>query len=208
MVLRIARKELLEMTRDGRFRVAGSIILLLLLTALGLGWRWHADVNAAHQTAIAQERRSGSRRVKKSPHSAAHYGVYAFKPTGWLAFFDPGTEAYIGVTVWLEAHKQNSVPLPPGKRRKHVAALWRVDRSRRPATAAPAVDHPARLLDLRRRAGVGNTTPGAELGSRSPRFGARPAAGPGRPPRSGGAHRGRGRFGVRRTGAHVFELRA
>ena len=48
MVLRIARKELLEMTRDGRFRVAGSIILLLLLTALGLGWRRHADVNAAH----------------------------------------------------------------------------------------------------------------------------------------------------------------
>lgn len=44
---------------------------------------------------------------EKSPHSAAHYGVYAFKPTGWLAFFGPGTEAYTGVTVWLEAHKQN-----------------------------------------------------------------------------------------------------
>ena len=35
MVMRIARKELLEMTRDGRFRVAGGIILLLLLTVLG-----------------------------------------------------------------------------------------------------------------------------------------------------------------------------
>ena len=107
MVIRIARKELLEMTRDGRFRVAGGVILLLLLTALGLGWRRHADVTVAHQTAIAQEREIWESQGEKSPHSAAHYGVYAFKPTGRLAFFDPGTEAYTGVTVWLEAHKQN-----------------------------------------------------------------------------------------------------
>ena len=36
MVARIARKELLEMTRDGRFRVAGGVVALLLLIALGL----------------------------------------------------------------------------------------------------------------------------------------------------------------------------
>ena len=107
MVTRIARKELLEMTRDGRFRVTGGVILLLLLTALGLGWRQHADVTTAHQTAIAQEREIWESQGEKSPHSATHYGVYAFKPTGRLAFFDPGTEAYTGVTVWLESHKQN-----------------------------------------------------------------------------------------------------
>jgi ABC-2 type transport system permease protein len=50
MVIRIARKELLEMTRDGRFRTAGGVVLLLLLTALGLGWQRHADVSAAHET--------------------------------------------------------------------------------------------------------------------------------------------------------------
>jgi len=115
MVLRIARKELVEMTRDGRFRVAGGVVLLLLLTALGLGWRRHAHVTAAHETAIAQEREIWESQGEKSPHSAAHYGVYAFKPTGRLAFFDPGTEAYTGVTVWLEAHKQNQFLYRPAR---------------------------------------------------------------------------------------------
>ena len=115
MVMRIARKELLEMTRDGRFRVAGVVVLLLLLTALGLGWRRHADVTTAHETAIEQEREIWESQGEKSPHSAAHYGVYAFKPTGRLAFFDPGTEAYTGVTVWLEAHKQNQFLYSPAR---------------------------------------------------------------------------------------------
>ena len=115
MVMRIARKELLEMTRDGRFRVAGGIILLLLLTVLGLGWRRHADVTNAHEIAMAQEREIWESQGEKSPHSAAHYGVYAFKPTGRLAFFDPGTEAYTGVTVWLEAHKQNQFLYRPAR---------------------------------------------------------------------------------------------
>ena len=115
MVIRIARKELLEMTRDGRFRIAGGVVLLLLLTALGLGWRRHADVTTAHEIAIAQEREIWESQGEKSPHSAAHYGVYAFKPTGRLAFFDPGTEAYTGVTVWLEAHKQNQFLYSPAR---------------------------------------------------------------------------------------------
>lgn len=115
MVMRIARKELLEMTRDGRFRVAGGVVLLLLLTALGLGWSRHADVTAAHEIAVAQEREIWEAQGEKSPHSASHYGVYAFKPTGRLAFFDTGTEAYTGVTVWLESHKQNQFLYRPAR---------------------------------------------------------------------------------------------
>ncbi len=115
MVLRIARKELLEMTRDGRFRIAGGVVVLLLLTALGLGWQRHADVTAAHEAAVAKERALWESQGEKSPHSAAHYGVYAFKPTGRLAFFDHGTEAYTGVTVWLEAHKQNQFLYRPAR---------------------------------------------------------------------------------------------
>lgn len=115
MVVRIARKELLEMTRDGRFRIAGGVVLLLLLTALGLGWQRHGEVTAAHEGAIAKERDIWESQGEKSPHSAAHYGVYAFKPTGRLAFFDPGTEAYTGVTVWLEAHKQNQFLYRPAR---------------------------------------------------------------------------------------------
>lgn len=115
MLLRIARKEFLEMARDGRFRVAGGIVLALLLISLGLGWQRHGEVTAAHQTAMAQERQLWESQGEKNPHSAAHYGVYAFKPTGRLAFFDPGTEAYTGVTVFLEGHRQNQFLYRPAR---------------------------------------------------------------------------------------------
>ena len=115
MLLRIARKEFLEMARDGRFRIAGGIVLALLLTSLGLGWQRHGEVTEAHQTAMAQERQIWESQGEKNPHSAAHYGVYAFKPTGRLAFFDPGTEAYTGVTVFLEGHKQNQFLYRPAR---------------------------------------------------------------------------------------------
>lgn len=44
---------------------------------------------------------------KKYPHSAAHYGVYVFKPLSSLSALDPGIERFVGSSVWLEAHKQN-----------------------------------------------------------------------------------------------------
>ena len=115
MLLRIARKEFLEMVRDGRFRIAGGIVLALLLTSLGLGWQRYGEVTATHEAAVAQERELWESQGEKNPHSAAHYGVYAFKPTGRLAFFDPGTESYTGVTVWLESHRQNQFLYRPAR---------------------------------------------------------------------------------------------
>ncbi len=115
MLLRIARKEFIEMARDGRFRIAGGIVLALLLTSLGLGWQRYGEVTAAHLAAVAQERELWESQGEKNPHSAAHYGVYAFKPTGRLAFLDPGTESYTGVTVWLESHRQNQFLYRPAR---------------------------------------------------------------------------------------------
>ena len=39
----------------------------------------------------------------------AHYGYFAFRPKHPLSFFDFGMESYTGVSVFLEAHKQNTV---------------------------------------------------------------------------------------------------
>lgn len=107
MIIQVARKELLELSRDGRFRIAGGIVLALLLSAAAFGWQWRQDLVRDHEAAVAKERNIWESQGEKSPHSAAHYGVYAFKPSGGLSFFDPGTDAYTGVTAWLEAHKQN-----------------------------------------------------------------------------------------------------
>lgn len=52
---------------------------------------------------------------QKNPHSAAHYGVYAFKPELALSSVDQGLNSYLGIAVWLEAHKQNLFKFRPAE---------------------------------------------------------------------------------------------
>lgn len=115
MIFTIAKKEITEMLRDGRFRVAGMILFVLLGTALLLGWQHYREVNAQHQAAQRGTRENWLNQGKKNPHSAAHYGVYAFKPKMPLSLVDHGTEPYTGVAAWLEAHKQNEFKFKPAQ---------------------------------------------------------------------------------------------
>jgi ABC-2 type transport system permease protein len=115
MILRIARKEMTEMVRDGRFRAAGAIVFTLLSGALLLGWQNYREVSAQHSAARQATRDQWLGQGKKNPHSAAHYGIYAFKPKVPLSMVDRGTDPYTGVAVWLEAHKQNEFKYRPAQ---------------------------------------------------------------------------------------------
>jgi len=112
-VTTIARKELLELTRDGRFRWTGAIVLALLLAALLAGWRSYRDVRAQHELAQHAQREMWVNQPAKNPHSAAHYGLWAFKPKMPLSFVDRGVDPYVGVASYLEAHKQNEFRYRP-----------------------------------------------------------------------------------------------
>ncbi len=103
----VARKEMKELVRDGRFRVAGALVLLLLMTALAFGWQQASTLAAERAAAqhVAEEDWKGQ--GDKNPHVATHYGKYVFKPVGALAFLDPGADPYLGVTLKLQAHQQN-----------------------------------------------------------------------------------------------------
>jgi ABC-2 type transport system permease protein len=107
MVLTIVRKEFTEMARDGRFRWMASIVLLLLLTSLALGWKHYRQAQAERDAAQSASRDTWVNQGRRNPHSAAHYGVYAFKPQAPLSLVDTGLDPYTGVSVWLEAHYQN-----------------------------------------------------------------------------------------------------
>lgn len=85
---------------------------------LGLGWALAlvASLTSALALLDTLEARAQSRQAEqqrwlnqghKYPHSAAHHGVYVFKPLSALAALDPGVERFVGSSVWLEAHKQN-----------------------------------------------------------------------------------------------------
>ncbi len=115
MVTRIARKEFTEMLRDGRFRWAGAIVFALLLASMVMGAKHHREVKRQHDLAQAETRDQWLRQPAKNPHSAAHYGIYAFKPKMLPAMLDRGVDPFTGQAVWLEAHKQNEFKFRPAQ---------------------------------------------------------------------------------------------
>lgn len=107
MIFKIARKEFTEMRRDKRFRWSALIVLLLLFTALALGWKNYSIAKAEQTKAETESRESWENQGERNPHSAAHFGVYAFRPVMPLSLIDSGLDNFTGTNIWVEAHYQN-----------------------------------------------------------------------------------------------------
>ncbi|MEZ5514448.1 MAG: DUF3526 domain-containing protein [Steroidobacteraceae bacterium] len=107
MIATVLRKEFLAVLRDGRVLTGAAALLALGIIALASGAARYsalAGERAAAQALVAEQ---WTQQGEKNPHSAAHYGVYAFRPALPLSFFDPGVVSFEGVAIWLEAHKRN-----------------------------------------------------------------------------------------------------
>ena len=116
----IARKELRESFRDGRFRVLAACVLALLAAGLGAGWFETREARRAIESARAADHATWIGQGPRNPHSAAHFGHYAFKPRPVLSALDRGVDAYLGTAVWLEAHWQDPFALRPAEDRTAV----------------------------------------------------------------------------------------
>jgi len=103
----VARKELRGALRDGRVLAGACVLLLLGMVALASAGARYANVSRERAVAQALIQEQWTQQGEKNPHSAAHYGIYAFRPALPLSFFDPGVLSYEGVSIWLEAHKRN-----------------------------------------------------------------------------------------------------
>lgn len=115
MITKIAKKEFIEMWRDGRFRVAAAIVFGLLLVALFVGAKHYRDVSTQREAAQRETREQWLRQPPKNPHTAAHYGIYAFKPVLLPSLVDNGIDPFTGVAAFLEAHKQNDFKFRPAQ---------------------------------------------------------------------------------------------
>lgn len=103
----IVFKELKELIRDGRFKVASSILVVLLILATFTGIVQYNRNSQQFLESTHKERNIWESQGEKNPHSAAHYGTYAFKPMFALSLFDYGVTKYTGNSIFLEAHNRN-----------------------------------------------------------------------------------------------------
>jgi ABC-2 type transport system permease protein len=104
--LAIAVKDATETWRDGRFRWAAGLLFVLLLAAIAGGVQHQRQIARQHADAQLAERDAWLDKGDMNPHAAAHYGAFVFKPVQPLSAIDPGLDPFLGVFVFLEAHKQ------------------------------------------------------------------------------------------------------
>ncbi len=107
MITKTFLKETKELLREGRVRITVIIVLMLLGVAVWISARQYQNVNAQYAMAKTAERAIWDNQGEKNPHSAAHYGTYAFKPKYPLSLVDQGVDKYAGTSIFLEAHKRN-----------------------------------------------------------------------------------------------------
>jgi ABC-2 type transport system permease protein len=103
----LLRYEWLLLARDGRLRIAASLLAALAVFAVAAGISQHNELARDKVAATSAERARWLVQGEKDPHAAAHYGQYVFQSPPSLAAFEPGISRHVGVTVWLEAHAQN-----------------------------------------------------------------------------------------------------
>ncbi|GAB3640615.1 ABC transporter permease [Spirosoma arcticum] len=111
MIQHIVTKERAELAGESRFRWAGGVLYVLFAVALLTGYSYYSQTNTEHETAQRTSYTQWLNQDPKSPHAAAHYGLYAYKPVPLMAILDKGMDDYLGSAVWLEAHNQNDVKL-------------------------------------------------------------------------------------------------
>jgi ABC-2 type transport system permease protein len=107
-VLTIARNDFRLTLRDGRFRFA-TVVMVLMLGASGLTGFQEYRLDAERRArAAALVRQQWLNQGEDHPHGGAHFGVYVFKGELPLASIDPGLKPYVGAFLSLETHKRDT----------------------------------------------------------------------------------------------------
>jgi ABC-2 type transport system permease protein len=109
-IILIIARQFIQTAFKNKAVLSLTILLgLMLLMATYIGWHNFTHQNEIRSTYQKEVREQWVNNPDKHPHRMAHYGYFAFRPKHSLSFFDFGMESFTGTSVFLEAHKQNTV---------------------------------------------------------------------------------------------------
>lgn len=108
-------KEVRVAWRSGRVwpLLAMWLVLSVLAGASSIAAQQRADEDRA--AAAERDRSTWEAQGERNPHSAAHFGQYAYKPVTALGALEPGLDPWLGTSVWMEAHYQNPASQRPSE---------------------------------------------------------------------------------------------
>lgn len=109
MIWRIVRTELTRLARSGTFTVLGLLLATLVASSGLVAWRAERAYEAQRRRYATTVDEQWAAQPDRHPHRVSHYGYLLFRPRSPLSVFDPGVTAHTGSTLFLEAHRQNSM---------------------------------------------------------------------------------------------------
>ncbi|TKT89514.1 ABC transporter permease [Dyadobacter frigoris] len=86
-----------------------AVLLTVSLLATFTGWQYVSKFNRQQEAARDEVHEHWMNQPERHPHRVAHYGYLVFREKSPLSFFDFGLDSYAGNSVFLEAHRQNTV---------------------------------------------------------------------------------------------------
>lgn len=107
MIRLIAIQEIKSLVREKKFWIISLLLLLLLCVSLFSSSIQVKKINQERTEAQNLSREGWLAQPPKNPHTASHFGNFAFRIQSPLSFFDNGIDTYTGSYLFLEPHKQN-----------------------------------------------------------------------------------------------------
>nr|WP_295926438.1 DUF3526 domain-containing protein [uncultured Dyadobacter sp.] len=105
----IARQEWATTFRSKTPLALFAVLFAVSLLATVTGWQYVSKFNQQQESAHQQVHDQWVNQPDRHPHRVAHYGYLVFREKSPLSFFDFGLDSYVGNSVFLEAHRQNTV---------------------------------------------------------------------------------------------------
>ena len=106
--LSVCKHELRIKLKNNSIWLLFALMQILLAISLWTSWQQYQHSQYIQSTSQNMVETQWNAQPDRHPHRVAHFGHFAFRPPSVLSYFDVGVNNWVGHSVFLEAHKQNS----------------------------------------------------------------------------------------------------